>query len=67
MSGRSVGDFNNDLSVNVADLNILLNGWGSEYVISDLNALLANWDPEPDPEPEPAPQPEPEPEQETDT
>ena len=60
---RSFGDFNNDNIVNVTDLNILLQGWGTTYNIGDLNALLQYWQltlplEEPNEEPEPEPEPE---------
>ena len=41
MSGRDVGDFNEDNTVNNLDLNVLLGQWGTEYVLDDLNNLLS--------------------------
>jgi len=37
------GDFNDDGMVNLEDLLILLDGWGSEYGLQELLDLLDNW------------------------
>ncbi len=37
------GDYNSDSRVDVEDLNIVLSGFGLEFTVNDLNAVLANW------------------------
>ena len=45
MSINQIGDYNNDLFVNLHDLNILKEGWLSNtYDINDLTILLTNWE-----------------------
>jgi len=43
MSNSSFGDFNSDNVVSLADLTLLLDGWGTTYSLPNLTALLDNW------------------------
>ena len=53
----SNGDLNGDGIVDSNDITHLINNWNSPYTFTDLNNILANWEPQPEPEPEPEGEP----------
>ena len=54
----SNGDINSDGIVHSSDITHLINNWNNPYTFTDLNNILANWEPQPEPEPEPETQPQ---------